>query len=54
MISHSGLNYTACAGSYLRNQIPGIKRRIEERIDKFADQPIEPPPEEEGGGSAPR
>ncbi len=54
VISHSELNYTACAGSYLRDQIPRIRRRIQERIEKFADQPIEPPPEEEGGGSVPR
>jgi N-acetylmuramoyl-L-alanine amidase len=54
VISHSELNYTACAGSYLRDQIPRIKRRIQERIDKFADQPIVPPPGEEGGGSVPR
>jgi hypothetical protein len=52
--SHSDLNYTACAGSYLRDQIPRIKRRIQDRIDRFVDQPETPPPEEEGGGSAPR
>jgi hypothetical protein len=53
VMSHSDLNYTECAGSHLRDQIPKIKRRIQQRIEKFADEEIAPP-EGEGGGTVPR
>jgi len=52
VMSHNALNFTECAGSFLRAKIPRIKRRIQERIGEFADD-TEPPPED-GGGSLPR
>jgi hypothetical protein len=54
VMSHSDLNYTACAGSYLRDQIPSVKRRVQKRIDKFADEEPSPPGGDGGGGTVPR
>jgi hypothetical protein len=55
VFSHSVTNYTECAGAKLRAQIPKLRRRIQRRIDRFAD---DSPPDEEpdggGGGVIPR
>lgn len=52
VFSHSVTNYTECAGSKLRQEIPKLRRRVQKRIDRFADDP--PPAEEPGGGVLPR
>jgi hypothetical protein len=53
VFSHSVTNYTECAGSLMRSEIPKLRRRIQRRMDRFAEEP--PPAEEpDGGGVLPR
>ena len=51
VMSHSDVGLTECAGTRLRRQIPKIKRAVQRRMDKYAD---EEPEDGGGGGVIPR
>ena len=51
VLGHQDTNYTGCPGAYLYEQLPRIKRAVQERIDEYNG--VDPDSDDDDGGSLP-